>query len=70
MEEGSSISVLEFISEEVGRTVTAETRIEDLGIDSLDFISLIQSIGEKFKEIPDSEFVKLNTVGDIVKAVA
>lgn len=70
MEENRIDAILKLIAEETGfprEQLTTSVKIEDLGIDSLDFVSLIQSISEKFKEIPDSEIAGLHSVGDIVR---
>lgn len=60
---------LAFVSEETGIPCDEATAIDVLGLDSLDFLSLLQSIGEKFKEVPDAKIAGLNTVGDILKAI-
>lgn len=51
--------------------VTAEAElINDLGADSLDAVELSMAIEDKFEvAIPDEDFAKLVTVGDIVKAI-
>jgi len=72
MEENRTDKLLEMIAAEgkiPRERLTLSTKVEDLGLDSLDFISLIQDIGEKFKEIPDSKIAGLETVGDILKAI-
>lgn len=61
--------LLTIISEETGRTVTLQTSLDDLGMDSLDFVSLMQEIGKVYQEIPESEWSNLNTVQDIVLAL-
>jgi len=52
-------------------TVTAESVITELGIDSL---SMMQIVGEMETElgvmIPDEDLVELITVGDLVKKIA
>lgn len=50
--------------------VTPETKLEDLGVDSLEFVSLMLAIGGQFKEIPDSRWSELDTVGDIIRIIA
>lgn len=45
------------------------TRIDELGVDSLDFLDLMLVIGEKFKPIPEQQYAELNTVRDILKAI-
>lgn len=64
--------LIALIAEETGvplADVTLDTKLEDLGVDSLDFLDLMQVIGEKFKPIPEAQFAELNTVGDIAKAL-
>lgn len=68
--ETNTTDLLLIIEEETGIKATLETRLEDLPIDSLDFVELMQRIGEKFKEIPDTKIAKLSTVGDILEAVS
>jgi acyl carrier protein len=69
METNTTNELLELIESETGKAVTPETRIDELGIDSLEFVCLMQSIEEKFKAIPEVEWSKLDTVGDILKAL-
>lgn len=64
--------LIALLSEETGvpmADITLETKLEDLGVDSLDFLDLMQVIGEKFKPIPEAQFAELSTVGDIAKAL-
>ena len=48
--------------------ITADTNIlDDLGADSLDVVDMRMSLEDEFDgEIPDEEFEKLQTVGDVV----
>jgi len=66
--------LIEFIAEETGTrpdVVTCATSLADLGVDSLEFVELIQSIERKFKAIiPREKWGSLDTVGDIAKALA
>lgn len=67
---GQRLTILETISHEVGADVTKETVLEDLSLDSLDFMSLIQRLDVDFKvKIPNSLVAAFSTVGDIVQAV-
>ena len=51
--------------------VTPETTLEDLGIDSLEFLALIRAVEEGFGvEIPTDDLVKLQTVNDIAAYLA
>ncbi len=50
--------------------ITPETRLDALGMDSLEFIEMmIQVQGSCDVEIPDEQIARLNTVEDICKAV-
>jgi acyl carrier protein len=65
--------LIELISEETGRPVAEieyTTKLEDLSIDSLDFVDLMLSIEKCFKPIPKEKWGELDTVGDIVRALA
>lgn len=67
--DANSTELFLIIEAETGIEVTPETRLEDLPIDSLDFIELLHVIGERFGEIPDAAIAKINTVGDLLKAI-
>lgn len=57
------------IAEEIGRDdqITPEARFEDLDIDSLDSLEIRLSIEDEFAvEIPEPEWRKVQTVGDIL----
>lgn len=51
--------------------ITLESRLaEDLGADSLDAVEIIMALEEKVgKEIDDSNFQDIKTVGDIVRCI-
>ena len=54
-----------------GDSLTAESRLDDLGVDSLDTVELVLALEEKFDiAFMDSEYDKLVTVGDVLAAVA
>lgn len=61
--------VIDIVADETGKRITdltAETRFDSLGIDSLDFIALIQALESRCKcQIPDAEYVNLQTIGDV-----
>lgn len=60
--------ILRVISEAVEQEVTEDSKIADLGLDSLDTVEMMLEIEEKFNiTIPDNDFEKFVTVGDIVK---
>ena len=63
--------VCKIISEQTGMDkdkITMETNLkEDLGVDSLDNVEIIMAFEDEFEQnIPDGDFVKLQTVGDVV----
>ena len=53
-----------------GAGVTMETRIEDLEMDSLEFIELIQEISAKFGPVSDETVSKVCTVKELWDAVS
>lgn len=59
--------LIKAVSDETGaQNVTAETRFDSLGIDSLDFIALIQTVEGLFNcRIADEDYVNLQTIGDL-----
>lgn len=59
---------LALVKEETGKEAELDSSIEALGVDSLEFISLMQAVELKFGvKIPDQEFANLNTLRDIRK---
>ena len=62
-----SIAKLKMISVE---DITLDSSLEDLGISSLDSISLVFDIEDKYGvEVPNEELKKVRTVRDIVDGV-
>ena len=50
--------------------ITAESKFQDLGMDSLDALSLISDLEEEYKiKIPNQEVLKIQTVGQAVEAM-
>ena len=50
--------------------VTAETGLDTLGIDSLQAITILYELEERFEiEIPNELIEQLETVGDIISAI-
>ena len=44
--------------------------VEDLGIDSLDFVDIVMSLEDEFDtEFPEEDMAGIQTVGDIVKYI-
>jgi acyl carrier protein len=67
-------TVRDIIAKELGLdkdSITLESRLtEDLGADSLDAVEIIMALEEKIgKEIDDSNFQDIKTVGDIVRCI-
>jgi acyl carrier protein len=60
--------VIETVERETGQKVTAETSLDDLGLDSLEFISLVLAVGEATgKTIPDEKIAGLTRVEDLAR---
>ncbi|MBL3528095.1 MAG: acyl carrier protein [gamma proteobacterium endosymbiont of Lamellibrachia anaximandri] len=50
--------------------IKRESRLQDLGVSSLDAITIVYEVEEAFDvEIPNAELEKLETVGDIVDGI-
>jgi hypothetical protein len=52
--------VIHAVEDQTGQTVTAETQISELGLDSLEFLDLLVHVG-----VPDAMAPRLHTVKDI-----
>jgi acyl carrier protein len=52
-----------------GTGVTFDTRIEDLEMDSLEFLDLIQEISSKFGPVSDEVVSKVCTVKELFDAI-
>jgi acyl carrier protein len=52
--------VISKVSEHAGMTVTADTEVSKLGLDSLEFLDMVVDL-----EIPDGKLVDINTVRDL-----
>jgi acyl carrier protein len=68
---GLQETIIEVISQELpnlSETLSLDTRLEDLGIDSLKAITLLYELEERLDvEIPIDVFDSLKTVGDILQ---
>lgn len=64
--------VLSVISRETGAgQLTVETSIDSLGLDSLEFVSLLLEIEKELGKNPDEDKVSgVETIGDLIKAFA
>jgi acyl carrier protein len=62
--------IYELLERETGATnVSESTTLASLGIDSLEFVSLMQCISNEIKKIPESRYHALDTVGDLIAAI-
>jgi acyl carrier protein len=60
--------ITEAIYQETGFENSSEsTTLEEIGVDSLEFVSLMHAISSAAGEIPESEWAAINTVGDIAR---
>jgi acyl carrier protein len=62
---GSNLSVAQIIHEETGyplAKITEETRFDELGCDSLEYVELMLTLG-----VPRERMADVNTVGDLCK---
>lgn len=61
--------VISVVSRETGvRALDASTPLDSLGLDSLEFVCLMQAIQGEVADIPDSDWAAINTVGEIAAA--
>jgi len=61
------MTVLEIIERETGQSVTAETPLDSLNLDSLEFMNLLLEIDKETGiVIRDDKIGDLHTVGDIL----
>lgn len=64
--------VAEIISQETdvpAETIKPETTIEDLGVDSLEFMDLLLVIEDKCGQVPSQRIAHINTVGDLLAEI-
>jgi acyl carrier protein len=69
METDTTQQLLALIERETGVLATEQTAIESLGIDSLDFISLIQAIQQEIGPVRRNLAVTAVTVSDLLAAI-
>lgn len=67
METDRAFELLKVIEEEVGFEASLDMRMEDLGLDSLEFYDLMVTLGSKIGPIPEIEWGRFDTVGDIAR---
>lgn len=58
------------VENETGRKVTGETALNDLGLDSLEFLELLITVSNKCGDVPDALVPRLNTVSDLYLAAS
>jgi acyl carrier protein len=64
------ISTLASVKRIPAETITLETNLQDLGIDSLDVFTLLFELENAFKiSIPDDDVRSLRTVNDVVDGI-
>lgn len=65
------MTIVEVIEQETEQKVTAETPLEELALDSLEFLQMLLAIKEETgKSVPDDRMGMLATVGDIEREAA
>lgn len=69
METNTTHSILELIERETGEKVEESTALENMNIDSLDFLDLIVVIRKEIGFISDVDAGNALTVGDLMRAV-
>jgi acyl carrier protein len=71
MDTDTTRKLLAIVSEVSGseEQVTLEHTFEKLGMDSLDFILMIQQVREKIGTISDADAARCETVGDLIDHV-
>ena len=69
---GVLIRLIAVVSEETGIPVeqlSLSTKIEALGVDSLEFIVLIRALEEQFGKLNEQDVVRAQTVGDLLDSL-
>lgn len=69
---GMNGKFLQLVAHETGldaERLSLDTSIEEIGLDSLEFLELLLAIGEAYHTIPDSAIPKIHTLGDILTAL-
>lgn len=74
MDQVRASAFLDFLTSECpacsdGKGIEMTTLIEDLGLDSLEFVDLVQQISEKFGPVPDEAVTKACTVKELWDAI-
>lgn len=62
--------IADLIEAETGKSVQMDTKLDDLGIESLDFLEMITTFEKLFStKIPDADFGTINYVRDLLRYV-
>lgn len=64
----NSEAIIEIAKQESGRDdITAETALDELGLDSLGLLEFLHLVCSEVKDIPVEKWSKLNTIGDVIR---
>lgn len=69
MEANRTEQLLGIIKEEFEQEVTASTTFEQMGIDSLDYLLLLQQVKKKIGPVVDEKAMTCNTVGELLSVI-
>ena len=73
MEDSLFVRIKELIAQTAGvpvEKILAESKFQDLGMDSLDALSLISDLEQEFNiKIPNQELLKIKTVGQAFESL-
>ena len=69
METNAADELLKVIQDETGLRAELNTPVDDLGLDSLEFVDLMMVISAKIKPVPEAIWAKFDTVADIAEAL-
>ena len=63
-------SIQQAIKNKTGKTVTLDTNLREIGLDSLELLDFVIDLEKKLDiRLPDEDLGRLNTVKDVVDAV-
>jgi acyl carrier protein len=64
--EQRTVEVLKTIADEIGKAIVSETPLDEMGLDSLDYLDLILKLEERFNlKIPNQQMAAFQTAGHI-----
>ena len=69
--------LLAMIAEELGlqeedgspKLLPTETSFDELGLDSLEFVDLMQKVGREIGDVPEEKWVEIETIADLIAAI-